>query len=217
MYFLIMCGSPGLGRILKQMHRTVYALIYAAGGLLLANLFPAATIAQIASRPSPNEQIAQAVQALPLDLRAGATVLVFDPKTAARRVLRQGTNSLDCEPTDPADGFSRCYSKLVAPRRELEVKLRSQGKSGREIQQAIAQAIQAGTLKLPPFGTMSYRLSKRKGVIQRLWIMSVPYATTDSIGVSTVSQRDAALQGHPLPWLMLPGTADAHLMIPTCK
>jgi len=40
------------------------------------------------------------------------------------------------------------------------------------------------------------------------------YATPESIGVSTVSQRDAALKGQGLPWLMLAGTAGAHVMIP---
>jgi hypothetical protein len=42
-------------------------------------------------------------------------------------------------------------------------------------------------------------------------------ATPESIGVSTVSQRDAALKGEGLPWLMLPGTPGAHVMIPINK
>ena len=78
----------------------------------------------------------------------------------------------------------------------------------------MAEAIKAGTLKVPPFGTMSYRLATKEGVIKRLWVMSVPYATPESIGVSTTSQRDAALKGQGLPWLMLAGTANAHVMIP---
>ena len=61
---------------------------------------------------------------------------------------------------------------------------------------------------------MSYRLSKKDTVIKRLWVMSVPFATPESIGVSNKSQRDGALKGHGLPWLMLEGTAGAHVMIP---
>jgi hypothetical protein len=34
------------------------------------------------------------------------------------------------------------------------------------------------------------------------------------ISVSTVSQRDAALDGKGQPWLMLPGTPGAHGMLP---
>ena len=78
----------------------------------------------------------------------------------------------------------------------------------------MAAAIKDGTLKPPTPGAMSYRLTNKDGVIKRLWIISVPYATPESIGVSTASQRDAVLKGHGLPWMMLPGTAGAHVMIP---
>jgi hypothetical protein len=96
----------------------------------------------------------------------------------------------------------------------MEAKLKAQKKSQKEIQAAIADAVKAGTLKTPPFGTMSYRLATKEGVIKRLWVMSVPFQTPEALGVSTTSQRDAALKGHGLPWMMLPGTAGAHIMIP---
>ena len=181
-----------------------------AGASLLLNLFAVAT----ATAESVDDQIAQAVLPLPEDLQAGATVVTYDPATGARKVLRRGTNSIECEPTNLADGFTRCYSNLTVPRRELEAKLRAEKKSDKEIQDAVEAAIKAGTIKAPPFGTMSYRLSSKDGVIKRLWVMSVPYATPESIGVSTVSQRDSALKGQGLPWLMLAGTAGAHVMIP---
>ena len=57
-------------------------------------------------------------------------------------------------------------------------------------------------------------MSTKDGVIKRLWMVSVPYATPEMLGVSTVSQRDAALKGQGVPWMMLPGTAGAHIMIP---
>ncbi len=180
------------------------------GALALTNLFSFA----IAATQSAEDQITEAVLPLPEDLRAGATVVTYDLETGARKVLRQGTNTLECEPRNPSDGFIRCYSSVMAPRHELEAKLHAQKKSDKEIQDAVADAIKAGTLKVPPFGTMSYRLATKDGAIKRLWVMSVPYATPDSIGVSTTSQRDAALKGHGLPWLMLAGTANAHVMIP---
>lgn len=180
------------------------------GAVVLTNLFPLAT----AANQSAEEQITEAVLPLPEDLRAGATVVVYDPETGVRKLLREGTNSLECEPRNSSDGFIRCYSNLTTPRRELEAKLRAQKKSDKELHETVAAQIKAGTLKAPPFGTMSYRLATKDGVIKRLWVMSVPYATAESIGVSTTSQRDAALKGHPLPWLMLAGTANAHVMIP---
>jgi hypothetical protein len=166
---------------------------------------------------SSEEIIEQAVQPLPADLRAGATVVTYERATGERKVLRKGTNTLECEPENPDDGFTRCYSNLTVPRREMTAKLRAQGKTDKEIQEAVAAAIKAGTIKTPPFGTMSYRLSKKDTVIKRLWVMSTPFATPETIGVSTVSQRDAALKGHGLPWLMLAGTPNAHVMIPVAE
>jgi len=180
------------------------------GALMLTNLFPVAR----AATQSVEDQITEAVLPLPEDLRAGATVVIYDAETGARKVLRQGTNTLECEPRNPGDGFIRCYSNLMTPRHELEAKLRAQKKSDKEIQEGVAEAIKAGTLKVPPYGTMSYRLATKEATIKRLWVMSVPYATPESIGVSTTSQRDAALKGQGLPWLMLAGTANAHVMIP---
>ena len=162
--------------------------------------------------PSAERQIAEAVQILPDDLRAGATVVTYDA-SGARKVLRQGTNFLECQPR-MADGFSRCYSKALAPRRDLEAKLRAEKKTDEEVQKAVAAAVQAGTLPPSPKGMMSYRDYDKRDRIQHLWVMSLPNATPESVGVSTASQRDAALEGKGLPWMMLPGTPGAHIMIP---
>ncbi len=78
-------------------------------------------------------------------------------------------------------------------------------------------ATEAGTLTATPSGTMSYRGYGKKDRIQMLWVMSVPGATPESIGVSDGSQRDEALKGQGVPWLMLPGKAGAHIMIPINK
>jgi hypothetical protein len=160
-----------------------------------------------------DKQIADAVRILPEDLRAGATVVTYDAATGARKVLRQGTNFLECQPT-MADGFARCYSKALAPRRDLEAKLRAQKKSDEDISKAVAAAIKDGILPPAPKGLMSYRAYDKRDRIQNLWVMSLPNATPEAVGVSTTSQRDAALEGKGLPWMMLPGTPGAHIMIP---
>jgi hypothetical protein len=165
---------------------------------------------------APDPRIAEAIRPLPEDLQAGATVVAYDAKTGARKVLRQGTNMMECQPR-AEDGFTRCYHKSLAPRRDLEAKLRAEGKKPEEVSKAVADATKAGTIKAPTFGMMSYRLSDDKGRIQKLWVMSVPNATPETIGVSTSSQREEALLGKGLPWLMLPGTPGAHVMIPINK
>src|SRR5947208_10126999 len=163
--------------------------------------------------PSVERQIAEAVQILPPDLRAGATVVTYDASTGARKVLRQGTNYLECQPR-MADGFTRCYNKSLAPRRDLEAKLRAEKKTDEQIAKAVADAVKAGALPPAAKGMMSYRGYEKRDRIQNLWVMSLPNATPEAVGVSTASQRDSALEGKGLPWMMLPGTPGAHIMIP---
>ena len=165
------------------------------------------------AQQSKEAQIAEAVQPLPEDLKAGATVVAYDAKTGARQVLRQGTNFIECQPK-MADGFIRCYNKVMAPRRDMEAKLRAQGMKDEDVTKEIQKATADGRLKVTPFGTMSYRYSDDPGRIKLLWVISVPNATPETVGVSTESQRDAALKGNGKPWLMLPGTPGAHIMIP---
>ena len=115
-------------------------LLGLTGAFLIASL--CATVPAFAA--SSDEQIAQAVTPLPEDLRPGATVVVYDQATGERRVLRQGTSTLECEPENPRDGFTRCYSNVSRPRRELEEKLRAEKKSDKEIQAAVDAAITSG-------------------------------------------------------------------------
>ena len=166
-----------------------------------------------AQMPNVEAQITQAVQVLPEDLRAGATVVTYDAATGARNVLRQGTNFVECQPR-MADGFVRCYHKSNGPRRDLEAKLRAQKKTDELVSAEIAAARKAGTLPAPGPAMMSYRAYDKRDRIQDLWVMSMPGATPEGVGVSTGSQRDAALEGQGLPWMMLPGTPGAHIMIP---
>jgi hypothetical protein len=185
-------------------------LIGVAAALVLASPLVVAT----AQTPTVDEQIAEAVQVLPADLRPGATVVAYDRATGARKVLRQGTNFIECQPRNPDDGFTHCYNKAMAPRRDLEAKLKAEKKSDKEISDAVAAAVKAGTLPAPAKGMMSYRGYDKRDRIQQLWVISLPGRTPESVGVSTVSQRDAALEGKGLPWMMLPGTPGAHVMIP---
>ncbi len=179
----------------------------------VAALVLAAPLVGAAQTPSVEVQIAEAVQILPEDLRAGATVVTYDRATGARKVLRQGTNFLECQPKAP-DGHERCYHKMFAPRRDLEAKLQAEKKSEKEIAEAVAAAVKAGTIPPSPPAMMAYRNYDKTDRIQKLWVMSLPNRTPESVGVSTAPQRDAALKGEGLPWMMQPGGPGAHIMIP---
>src|SRR5262249_52375807 len=112
-----------------------------------AAIVVAGSLAPSAQQPaSVDRQIGEAVQSLPPHLRSGATVVTYDA-AGARKVLRQGTNFIECQPR-MADGFTRCYSKALAPRRDLEARLRAEKKTDEQISAAVAEAVKAG--KLPP-------------------------------------------------------------------
>ncbi|MEQ1908658.1 MAG: hypothetical protein ABMA15_07535 [Vicinamibacterales bacterium] len=183
------------------------------GPITAATMTAVSLFAVTAMAQAVDARVAEALKPLPEDLKAGATVVAYDAASGARQVLRQGTNQIECQPKAD-DGFVRCYNKILAPRRDLEAKLRAQKKSDADVAAAVAEGQKAGTIPRPQFGTMSYRYSDDPKRIKLLWVMSVPNATPESLGVSTTSQRDAALKGAGQPWMMLPGTPGAHIMIP---
>lgn len=162
---------------------------------------------------SNEELIAQAIRPLPEDLRAGATVYRYDPATGERIVLRQGNNHVECRPKDE-EGFTRCTPTANASRSDLSSKLRAQGLSDDEVNAALADAEAKGQINPRIFGSLSYRLFDTPDRIQLLWIVSVPNATAEQLGMPTGSQRDNSLQGKGTPWMMNAGTPGAHLMIP---
>lgn len=180
--------------------------------------FLAAALAMFAGTPllnaqSVDELVAQAVRPLPEDLRAGATVYRHDPETGARIVLRKGANNVECMPKDD-NGYTRCESTRMGPRRDLAARLEAQGVTGEEQQAALAKAEAAGTIEPVPFGTILYRAYDEGDRIQLLWVVRLPNATSEQLAMSSASQRDGAIAGRGLPWMMREGTPAAHLMIP---
>jgi hypothetical protein len=171
----------------------------------------------LAGQPSAMAQsaddIAKAVLPLPEDLRANAMIYAYDEK-GDRKVLRPGSNMVECMPKDPGTGFTRCYNKITADRRDFEAKLNARKMPEKELDAAMDRATKEGKIKAAPFGVINYRYTDDDKRIKLLWIMSVPNATPEMTGVSTVSQQAAALKGKGLPWMMLPGTPGAHIMIP---
>ena len=183
----------------------------------LTPLLAAAVVAMSVSgsllAQSDQALIAQAVLPLPEDLRADATVYRYDPETGERIVLRQGSNQVECRPKDE-EGFTRCAPTANASRSDMSAKLRAQGMSDEDIAATLVSAEARGLIRPRVFGALSYRLYDEPDRIQLLWIISVPDATPEQLGMPTGSQRDNSLAGRGTPWMMNPGTSGAHLMIP---
>ena len=160
------------------------------------------------------DKVTQATLPLPEDLREGAGVVSYNKETGKRMTLREGTNMIVCQPRDEESGFTRCGHKDNMPGQDLAAKLRAEGKSNEDIQAATAAAQKAGTIPETKFGSLFYRLYEEDDRLKLLWVIRIPNATAAGLGMPTGSQRDNALAGKGLPWMMREGTPGAHLMIP---
>ncbi len=169
-------------------------------------------ISGVSGAQTKEEKIAQAVLPLPEELRAGAAVYEYN-EAGQRLILRGGSNHVECKPRDE-NGFTSCTSKKTAANRDFSAKLAASGLEGEELQAAMRAAEEAGEVEPMPFGTMFYRLYEKDDRIQLLWVVFLPNATADELGMSLASQRDNSLAGMGRPWMMREGTPSAHLMIP---
>jgi hypothetical protein len=201
----------------------IYA-IHVAGTLLLTMATAASAQQRDGQQPgtqpatgAPDTEwlIASAVLAAPAPLREGAEVRGWT-KDDDLVVLRAGTNDIICLADRPEqDGFAAaCYHASLEPFMERGRELRREGVDGARLNEVRWQEIEAGTLKMPA-AAMVYNLSFANTDFDpatvdpatggRLHALYMPGATPASTGVSDRPSED--------PWLMLPGTPSAHLMI----
>ena len=176
--------------------------------IAVMSIFAFATV----SAQTVAEKIQQAVTPLPDDLKAGATVYDYN-EDGVREILRQGTNHVECKPRDER-GFTLCFPVSTSARRDFAAALEAEGLEGEELQAAVASAEDAGTIEPTPMGSILYRLYEEDDRIRLLWVVLLPNATAEDLGMSVESQRDPSLAGMGRPWMMREGTPGAHLMIP---
>lgn len=173
----------------------------------------------IAAQGSADDQIARAVMAAPETLRDEAMVLGYggterpgDPLT----LLRDGSNGVICLADDPArEGFHvACYHESLDPFMRLGRRLRAEGADRAAILDARFAALEAGEITAPAAAlwsvTATVDVDPTAGLpdgVRRLSVVYVPYAESRTLGLPTRPDGDS-------PWLMLPGTPWAHVMIP---
>lgn len=161
------------------------------------------------------QQIAEAVTALPPEMRAGAAVLGY--VSADKLVsLRDGKNDMICLAPDPAQKafHSACYHKGMEPFMARGRALRAQGVTGAQVDTVRFAEVKSGKLVMPTSpsalyqifgGTFDPQTEKVTGG-SSLFITYIPFATTASTGLSSKASDKS-------PWLMFPGTPKAHIMI----
>ncbi len=184
-------------------------------GLMVASFsVPGIVLAQAA--PSPEAQIAMALQAAPEERRAGAAVLGYDAGGQLVE-LRAGKNDLICLADDPkAEGISvACYHKDLEPFMARGRELTAQGVDQKARMATRFKEIESGTLPMPREARMLYVTTGKAydaaadtiAEAYTRWVIYVPFATAETTGLPTKPT------GPGSPWLMDPGTAGAHIMI----
>jgi hypothetical protein len=189
--------------------------IRAIAALLVSAIVAPGAVAQEEHAQDAETQVEQAVLAAPESMRAAATVLGYgggdrpgDPLT----VLREGTNSLICLADDPgAEGFHvACYQSALDGFMVLGRRLKAEGMGRSEIMDARYAALRDGDFTMPDRALL-YSVSADDGPddlegARRLAVVYVPGATAEELGLPARPDGTA-------PWLMLPGTPWAHIMI----
>jgi hypothetical protein len=163
-----------------------------------------------ANAASKEEQISQAVSALPQALRAGATVISYSPK-GSPEVLRQGHNGIICNPNQPGSAGFRvaCYGEDLKPQMDMQARLKAEGKDPKAIQGAIQSARDSGKLPTPLMGTAIYsRAGKTEADAHEMWVVLMPNANAEKLGLPTERVNASS------PWMMRSGTPNAHIMMP---
>jgi hypothetical protein len=183
--------------------------------MIVVSTFLLASTLTAADVPSPEVQITAAVLAAPVDLREGAGVLGYNPQGELVR-LREGKNELICLASDPSKtSFSvACYHRDLEPYMARGRELLAQKVTGQKRNEMRWKEVAEGKLSLPREPRTLYVLTgtgfdptiaKVTNAYLR-WVIYVPFATTESTGLSTKASDSA-------PWLMYAGTAGAHIMI----
>ena len=166
--------------------------------------------------PSAEQQIAAAVLPAPADMRAGATVLGYTPD-GHFTTLRQGSGALVCLASDPkAERFHvACYQRSLEPFMARGRALRVHGVKGDRVDSVRFAEVRLGKLRVPRHPAVLYSLTGPADSFdpatgtapkaQPLFVVYVPFATGESLGLSTTPVEGA-------PWIMHPGTPKAHIM-----
>jgi len=187
--------------------------------LIVGFLVATAGIDSAAGQGSAADQIGRALLAAPATLRDGATVLGYGGEARAGdalTLLREGSNDLICLADDPGrDGFHvACYHASLDPYMKIGRRLSAQGESRAAILAARFAALEEGRIQAPAAALWSLTTTTDvdpatgpPAGARRLAVVYVPYAEARHTGLPIRPDGDS-------PWLMLPGTPWAHVMIP---
>lgn len=170
--------------------------------------------------PPAQAQVAAAVQALPEELRARATVLGYRPGGDGLEILREGHGEMICladDPSEPDRWHVACYHESLSPFMRRGRELRAQGADRATVDSVRAAEAESGALSMPDQPASVYNLTGPPGAfdpetgtlseeVGSLYALYMPWATAESTGLPREPRAGD-------PWIMDPGKPWAHVML----
>lgn len=175
--------------------------------LLAAIVASEATIAQIDQAKTPEQQIEEALSALPESMRANVTVRGFD-ESGAPVVLQEGTSHIICHADDPNVRAWRvtCFPKSLEAMVVRSEALTKAGEDTPARLKTLNAEIASGAIEMPDVAAIYVRSGNSVDIASGVMILHVPGATGESTGLSTLPMRGS-------PWLAEAGTPMANIRI----
>ena len=173
-------------------------------------LFAAIAASTVAVAQAPDDAISTPLQALPANLRDGATVIKWK-SDFTYDTLRKGDNGLVCYDRSGLPEQQpisiECTTMGNLPREAQNLKAESIGDKAKT--QAALEAMEKdGTRVKPEYGSVWYHLMGADKEHARMHMtIALPGATSQSTGLSDKRSQTNV-------WLMNPGTSTAHVMTP---
>lgn len=167
---------------------------------------------------SPDQQIASAILAAPVEAREEAMVYGYSP-SGEFMMLREGSNDFICIADNPEkDGFQVVsYHKELEPMMARGRELAAEGKSREEKEEIRSKEAKSGKMSLPKspatlhiyYGESGF-FNEETDLIENAkyrYVVYIPYATQENTGLPLAPHESSH------PWLMFPGRYNAHIMI----
>jgi len=154
--------------------------------------------------------------AAPEEMREDAAVLGYDEKGNFVE-LRSGTNELVCIADDPnREGFNTtCYHKNLEPYKTRGRELVAEGIGGQDWVDKLEQEIGDGQLKMPKKASTVHILTGTEFSEDSMAVVDAYYRYV--VYISNATPASSGLPAKPRdpddPWVMWPGTHQAHIMI----
>lgn len=192
-------------------HGSRPALVSLAAGFLalVGTALPGIASAQVSTR----DQLAVIARLLPPAAAESAELIL--PLPTGDVVGREGSGDWICRGDSAGDDqlSLNCYTRSMAAVLDRQRQLQGQGMESDAVREQIDREARSGQLSLPQAGAEIYAsgpLSPDGGLPETLSVyhlVYVPFATSESIGVSDLEPDDPAV-----PFLHHAGTHEAHVM-----